>query len=83
MGNSFRETARAVIEKTKQSQPEDIAEVVSDTYPDITIEDATRIRDGLTAVMRAGTPAELDRLKREYKALHTELRKKYRKSGKQ
>lgn len=80
--NSLRDTARAMVEGMKNSPPEAIADDVRDTYPDITLEDATRIRDGLTAIFTASTRAELDRLGREYKALHAELRKKYGKSGK-
>lgn len=67
---------RALVDRSA----ENIARDVNDTYPNITTEDATRIRDGLTALLTA-EPGEVDRLKEEYKALHAELRKRYRKSG--
>lgn len=61
--------------------PENIAEEARETYPDITLEDAVRLRDGLASIVNAKTPADINRLQREYKALHAELRSKYKKSG--
>ena len=75
-------TAWRVLEVMGKRPPEAIAEDVKDTYPDISLEDAQRIRDGLLAVLTAGTRAELNERGREYKALHTELKKRYGKSGK-
>ena len=77
--NTFREAVRTALESTGSSSPEDIAETVKDTYPDITLEDATRIRDGLGAIVTAKTQEEARRRRSEYKALHDELRKKYKK----
>ena len=80
---SLRESAIAVLEAMRNSPPETIADNVKDTYPDITTEDAQRIKDGLLAFMDSRTQREHSQREREYKALHAELRKKYRKSGKQ
>ena len=79
--NSFSNSTRAAIDRMVNSPPEAIAETVRDVYPAITIEDATRIRDGLGAIMTAGTKEEANRLKADYKALHKELKIKYRGSG--
>lgn len=79
---TISEIAREMIEGMKDRPPEETAREVRDTYPDITLEDAKRINDGLHALLTARTQADQDRLEKEYKALHAELKKKYRKSGK-
>ena len=80
---SLRESAIAVLEAMRNSPPEAIADSVKDTYPAITLEDAQRIRDSFLALVDSKTQEEHSRREREYKALHAELREKYRKSGKQ
>jgi uncharacterized protein with HEPN domain len=74
-------TVESLLQQMGSCPPENIAEEVRETYPDITLEDAARLRDGLTAITKARTPADRYRIQREYKALHAELRSKYRKSG--
>lgn len=78
---SIRETLIRVIGALTVAPAGTIADQVRDKYPDITLEDATRIREGLTAVITATNEEEVKRLKAEYIALHKELGKRYRKSG--
>lgn len=78
---SIRETLLRVIGALTVAPAGAIADQVRDRYPDITLEDAIRIRDVLTAVITATDMEEVKRLKAEYIALHKELRKRYRKSG--
>lgn len=79
---NFREVLIEHIESMKDRPPAEIAEEVRDTYPDITLEDAQRIGDGLIALLTARTLAEQKQREKEYTAIHAELKRKYRKSGK-
>ena len=82
MSKNIHDTARAMLEAYRVAPLEGIREDVSDTYPHITIEDTGRIREGLLAVLDSKTASEQREREREYIALHAELKRKYRKSGK-
>lgn len=83
MSKSFREGLIAMLEEYRQAPPESTQEELQDTYSGITLEDAKRVKEGLTALLDSHTREEQRLREREYKALHAELRKKYkRKSGK-
>lgn len=83
MGNKLGESLKEMLEEYKLAPAEGTQEELQDTYPNITIEDAQRVKDGLTALLESHTAEEQRKLQREYRALHSELRKKYkRKSGK-
>lgn len=82
MSKSFREGLIAMLEEYRQAPPEGTQEELQDTYKGITLEDAKRVKEGLTALLDSKTREEQRQREREYKALHAELRKKYkRKSG--
>lgn len=83
MSKSFREGLIAMLEEYRQAPPDGTQEELQDTYKGITLEDAKRVKEGLTALLDSKTRKEQRQREREYKALHAELRKKYkRKSGK-
>ena len=77
LGARLRELTEAEIRKS----PAQVAREVEDTYPHITLEDAQRIRDGLKALITATDKADQKKRERSYIALHAELKRKYRKSG--
>lgn len=79
MSKTFRESAIAMLEAYREAPPEGTQEELQDTYKGITLEDAKRVKDGLLALLDSKTKEEQDRVTREYKALHAELRKKYKK----
>lgn len=83
MSKSFRGGLIAMLEEYRQTPPEGTQAELQDTYSGITLEDAKRVKEGLTALLDSQTREEQRQREREYKALHAELRKKYkRKSGK-
>lgn len=79
MSKTFRESAIAMLEAYREAPPEGTQEELQDTYKGITLEDAKRVKDGLLALLDSKTKEEQDRVVKEYKALHAELRKKYKK----
>ena len=78
MSSDLREALQKELEIEKARPAEEVADSVRDTYPDISLEDAQRIKDGLIAIMTARTRADLRRHGRAYKALHAELKRKYK-----
>lgn len=68
-----------MLEAYREAPPEGTQEELQDTYKGITLEDAKRVKDGLLALLDSKTKEEQDRVVKEYKALHAELRKKYKK----
>ena len=78
---SFRESAIAILEAMQERPLEALTEDLKDIYPNATPADARRIKKGLLKVLTADTQEDLDRLGKEYKALHAELRKKYGNGG--
>lgn len=83
MSKSFREGLIAMLEEYRQAPPEGTQAELQDTYSGITLEDAKRVKEGLTALLDSQTREEQRQREREYKALHAELRKKHRrKNGK-
>ena len=83
MSKTLRESLIEAIEDYRSTPPKIIQKELEETYPAITLEDAKRVQGGLLSLLDAGGKEELHQREREYKALHTELKKKYRKSGKQ
>lgn len=81
MSNNIADELRQALEDHIRKTPAQVAKEVSSTYPAITLQDAQRIRDGLTAVLTARTKPEQAQREKEYIALHRELKRKYRKSG--
>lgn len=82
MSTSFRDIFLEVLEEYRIAPPEGTREELSDTYPAITLEDAERVKAGLVAIMDAKDSKEQNRRIRDYKALHAELKRKYKKGGK-
>lgn len=78
---SIREVLARALKALLEQSAESLARDVSDKYPGITPQDAVRIREGLTALLTVESEEEKAQLEAEYKALHAELRKRYRKSG--
>lgn len=81
MSNSFRDSMLAILEEYRKAPPEGTQRELEDTYPAITLEDAKRVKAGMLALLDAKDRAEQRQREREYKALHAELKRKYRKSG--
>lgn len=82
MSKTLREMLLEALERERQKTPEELQEDLKDSYKGISKEDAVRVQQGLLAVMDAGTREEQRQREQEYKSLHAELRKKYkRKSG--
>lgn len=79
---SIEDSAIKALNAFRATPADQIADDVRDTYPDITPEDAQRIKSGLLAVLDSKTKAEQAQRGREYRTLHAELRKKYRTGGK-
>lgn len=82
MSKSFREHAIAMLEAYRNAPPEQTQEELRDTYPDISLEDAERVKAGLLSLLDAKDRREQSQREREYKALHAELKRKYKKGGK-
>ena len=82
MSKSLKESAITMLEAYRRAPATGTHEELQDTYRGITLEDAQRVKDGLIATLDAKTQTEQRQKLREYKALHNELKKKYKKSGK-
>lgn len=50
MSKSFREGLIAMLEEYRKAPPEGTQEELQDTYKGITLEDAKRVKEGLTAL---------------------------------
>lgn len=79
--DSFRDRARAGLQQIGNAPPDGIRDILREEYPDITLEEAGRVRDSMVAMLTAKTQEEKEGLEKEYTALHAELKKKYKKSG--
>lgn len=80
--SDFRESARKAIQAIGTLPPENITAILREEYPQATVEDAERVRKNLVALFNAKTKEEQKKLGKEQKAIHEELEKKYKKSGK-
>lgn len=81
MRGTLGERLREALERERLKTPEQLQLELEDTYRGISKEDAVRIRDGMTALLDANTKAERDQVGKDYRKLHAELKKKYKKSG--
>ena len=81
MSKAMRETLRDMLERYMDTPPEITRENLKEKYPDITLEDARRVKEGLLAFIHSKTKQEQRQRGKEYKALHDELKKKYRSKG--
>ena len=81
MRATIGEMLREALEREKLKTPEQMQMALEDTYWGISKEDAVRVRAGMTALLDANTKAERDQVGRDYRRLHAELKKKYKKSG--
>lgn len=83
MSKGFKDSALAVLNAYREIAPERIKEDLEDTYPDITLQDALRIKTGMLDLFNCKTKEEQRQRERDYKALHAEMKRKYKtKSGK-
>ena len=73
---------REMLEKEREAPPEKIQRELNGRYPHISLEDAERVRDGLTGSLLAPTKEEQNKRIKDYKALHRELKMKYGQRGK-
>ena len=81
MAKTLRDYILEALERERQKTPSQLQADLADKYNGITPEDAVAVRDGLLAVMDAKTRGEQRQRELEYRELHAELGKKYRKSG--
>lgn len=65
MSKSFREGLIAMLEEYRQAPPEGTQEELKDTYKGITLEDAKRVKEGLTALLDSKTRKEQRQRERE------------------
>ena len=81
MSKTLRELLIERLEEYREAPIEETRQELSNKYPDITLEDAKRIKDGLLSTLDAPSKAEQDQRQREYKALHDEMKRKYKKKS--
>ena len=81
MSNMLGDKLREMLEEYRLAPAEGTQEELQSTYRGITLEDAQRVKDGLTALLDATTQEEQKKQEKQYKALHAELRKKYKKKS--
>lgn len=82
MSKTLRDRLIERLEAYRIEPPEQTQEELRDTYPDISLEDAERVKTGLLSLLDAKDRREQSQREREYKALHAELKRKYKKGGK-
>ena len=80
--SSFRESAKKAMLSIEKLPPENIVAILREEYPQATLEEAERVRQNIVALFKASTKEDQDRLEKEHRAIHAELEKKYKKSGK-
>lgn len=81
MSNMLGDKLREMLEEYRLAPAEGTQEELQSIYPNITLEDAQRVKDGLTALLDARTTEDHKKQEKQYKALHTELGKKYKKKS--
>ena len=83
MSVDFKSKIIKALGELKEAPSEYTQEELRETYPAITLEDAKRVKQSLLDLLEAKTEAERVKAEKAYKAVHAELRKKYKKSGRQ